>query len=63
MNLYNIMTRCPIGATLSLSDDDPGTVREVHGYEWFGGTGNIIFKDGSKLNMERLELIVEVAVA
>lgn len=61
MSLYNIMARYPIGTKLRLSDDDPDTVREVYGYEWFGGTGNIIFKDGIKLNMGRLELIAEVA--
>lgn len=61
MSLYSIMARYPIGTKLRLSDDDPGTVREVHGYEWFGGSGNLIFKDGNKLSMARLELILEVA--
>lgn len=61
MSLYNIMARYPIGTKIRLSDDDPDTIRQVHGYEWFGGTGNIIFRDGGKLNMARLELIVEVA--
>ena len=45
---------------MRIKDDDPGTIHEVYGYEWFGDAGNIIFRDGTKLNMRRIELIEEV---
>ena len=61
MNIYSIMARYPIGTMVRLSDDDPNTIRQVHGYEWFANHANIIFKDGSKLNVNRLDLIAEVA--
>lgn len=61
MNVYSISETYPIGTKMRLADDDPGTIHEVLGYEWFADHANIIFKDGSKLSLERLELIVEVA--
>ena len=45
---------------MRIKDDDPRTVNEVYGYEWYGDAGNIIFLDGTKLNMRRIELIEEV---
>ena len=50
----------PIGTKMRIRDDDPGIIHEVYGYEWFGDSGNIIFRDGTKLNMRRIELIEEV---
>lgn len=60
MNVYSIPESYPIGTKMILVDDDPGTIHEVYGYEWFGDHANIIFLDGTKLSMDRLELIVEV---
>lgn len=61
MNIFNVMAVYPIGKKLRLADDDPGTIREVYGYECFDNHANIIFKDGSKLSLSRLDLVVEVA--
>lgn len=56
----SISEKYPIGTKLRLENDDPGIVREVYGYECCRDYANIIFVDGSKLSMERLDLIVEV---
>ena len=60
MNVFGITAVYPIGTKVRIADDDPGTIHEVYGYEWFGDSGNIIFRDGTKLNMRRIELIEEV---
>lgn len=60
MNVFRIMAVYPIGTIVRVKDDYPGNTHEVYGYEWFGDSGNIIFRDGTKLNMRRLELIEEV---
>lgn len=60
MNVYSTSEKCPIGTKLRLMDDDVGVIHEVFGYEWFADSANIIFKDGGKLNLERMDLIVEV---
>ena len=60
MNVFGIIAVYPIGTKVRIADDDPGTIHEVYGYEWFGDDGNIIFRDGTKLNMRRIELIEEV---
>lgn len=61
MSLQEVMEIYKIGTKIRLSDDDPSTIHEVCGYEWFADHASIIFKDGSKLNVKRLELIAEVA--
>lgn len=60
INLFKIIDKLPIGTKLHLKDDDIGVIHEVHGYELFADHTNIIFKDGTKLNMARLELIEEL---
>lgn len=54
------MLKLPIGIKLHLKDDDVGVIHEIYGYELLTDHANIIFKDGTKLNMARLELIQEV---
>lgn len=49
-----------IGTKVKLADDDPGTIREVCGYEWYSDRAYLLFKDGTKLSHNRLELILEV---
>lgn len=61
MNVYSIPEIYPIGTKVRLSDDYPGIIHEVLGYEHFADYSNIVFKDGSKLNVNRLDLIAEVA--
>ena len=60
MNVFSIMAVYPIGTKVRIKDDDPGIIHEVFGYEWFADSANIIFLDGTKLNMRRIELIEEV---
>ena len=60
MNVFSVIAVYPIGTKVRIKDDDPGIIHEVNGYEWFGDAGNIIFRDGTKLNMRRIELIEEV---
>lgn len=60
MHVQKILALYPIGTKFRLTDDDPGTIHEVYGYEWFEDSGNIIFQDGTKLNMSRLDLVEEV---
>lgn len=60
MNVFNLMKVYPIGSEVHLTDDDPGTIREVCGYEWYSDRAYILFKDGTKLSSSRLELISEV---
>ena len=60
MSGCSVMAVYPIGTKVRIKEDDPGTIHEVYGYEWFGDAGNIIFRDGTKLNMRRIELIEEV---
>ncbi len=61
MNVFNLMKVYPIGSEVHLMDDDPGTIREVCGYEWYSDHAYILFKDGTKLSSSRLELILEVS--
>lgn len=56
----SIQESYPIGTRLRLLDDDPGVVHEVYGYERSAGGDFILFKNGIKLNILRLELIEEV---
>ena len=60
MNVFSVIAVYPIGTPPRTKDDDPGITHEAYGYEWFGDAGNIIFRDGTKLNMRRIELIEEV---
>ena len=60
MNVFSVIAVYPIGTKVRIKDDDPGTIHEVYGYEWFGDGGNILFLDGGRLNMKRLDLITEV---
>lgn len=60
MNLYNIIYCLPIGTKVFLKHDCNNVAREVAGYEWFYQSGNILFKDGYKLSMNRLDQIVFV---
>lgn len=60
MNVFSVIYNLPIGTKVILQGDYPGTVHEVYGYEWFAKDANIIFKDGGKLNISRLELITQV---
>lgn len=59
-DVFSVSALYPIGTKIRLADDDPGTIHEVYGYEWFEDSGNIIFRDGTKLNMSRLDLVEEV---
>lgn len=60
MNVFRTMAVYPIGTKMRIKNDYKRIVREVHGYEWFGDGGNILFLDGGRLNMKRLDLITEV---
>ena len=60
MNVYSIPEKYPIGTKMRIKDDDPGIIHEVHECEWIRDTFNIIFRDGTKLNMSRIDLIEEV---
>lgn len=60
MNLYNIIYLLPIGTKVFLRTDTQNVAREVIGYEWVYQSGNILFKDGYKLSMNRLDLIAVV---
>jgi len=60
MKLIRVIHDYPIGTEVHLTDDYPGVYRKIHGYEWFGKTGNIVFFDGTKLDMDRLVIIVDV---
>jgi len=59
--LYNISYDLPIGAKVHLKDEAAEVVHEVQGYEWYQETGNVIFKDGAKLNMDRLEMVSRIS--
>lgn len=59
MNIYAIIAKLPIGTEVRLKDD-PSVKHIIHGYEWFDTDANIIFRDGTKLSIKRLELIAEV---
>lgn len=50
----------PFCTKIRFKDDYPGSIHEVYGYEWLADGSYIIFRDGTKLNMRRLELITEV---
>lgn len=60
--IENLFTSFPYepGTKIKVSGDDPGTIREICGYEIFRDRINIIFQDGAKLNLFRNELILEV---
>ena len=60
MDVHSVLEKYPISTKLRLANDDPGTIREVYGHECCKDYTNIIFTDGSKLSVDRLELIVEV---
>ena len=60
MNVFSVIAVYPICTKVRIKDDDPRIIHEVYGYEWLGDAGNIIFRDGTKLNMRRIELIEEV---
>ncbi|MGN0308382.1 MAG: hypothetical protein ACI4DN_09215 [Lachnospiraceae bacterium] len=60
MNIFSVSENYPIGTKLRLVDDDPGIFHEVYGYERLAKGENIIFSDGTKLNIKRLVLIEEV---
>lgn len=58
--MNNIAECYPIGTKIRLVDDYPGTVHEIYGYEWLGEKTNIMFVDGTKLSMDRLDLVADV---
>lgn len=60
MDISKIINTYPIGTKVKLTDDGIDVVHEVYGYELFADCTNIVFKDGIKLNMKRIELIAEV---
>ena len=60
MNVVSSIWNLKIGDKVRLQDDDPGTIREVCGYEWYSDHAYLLFKDGTKLSSSRLELISEV---
>ena len=60
LGIFEIMEHYPIGTKMRIKNDYKRIVREVRGYEWFGDGGNILFLDGGRLNMKRLDLITEV---
>lgn len=60
MNPFSIIYNLPIGAMVHLRDDGPEENHQVHGYEWFATDANVIFTDGTKLSVKRLELIEKV---
>lgn len=47
----------PIGATVDVpgEDGEEGTQREIAGYEYYNGTGYLIFRDSGKVDVERLQ--------
>lgn len=52
--------RYPPGTLLRLRGDYPqDDMHEVAGYSYYGREGYLLFQDGRKLSMERLDLIVE----
>lgn len=55
MNLFNIIHTHPVGTRLRFLDNNE--IKEIAGYEWIHNTCNIIFSDGVKLNIHRLELV------
>lgn len=57
MNLFCMIYILPIGTKLKLKEDPKE--HEVSGYEWFNNGGNVILKDGTKLDMKKLELLIE----
>lgn len=60
MNVVSSIWDLKVGDKVRLQDDDPGTIREVCGYEWYSDRAYILFRDGTKLNSRRLVLISEV---
>ena len=63
LNVFGIIAVYPIGTKIRIKGDNPGTIHVVYGYEWIGDSGSIIFRDGTKLNMRRIELIEEVIIS
>ena len=57
MNLYNVIYFYPIGTKVNLKNNGEEPPKEIHGYEWFSNTGNILFRDGTKLSMNQLDQI------
>lgn len=55
-----LYTKYPIGTKLRLKDDYPFVIRVVSGYEVYENETYLLFEDGSKLNIKRLEDIKEV---
>ena len=55
-----LYTKYHIGTKLRLKDDYPFVVRVVSGYEVYENETYLLFEDGSKLNIKRLEDIKEV---
>lgn len=51
----------PIGTVLKLKDDYPSDFHEVYGYEVSADNMSLLFKDGMKLSISRIDLIEEVA--
>lgn len=47
----------PIGATVDVPEEDgkKGKQREIVGYEYYNGTGYLIFRDSGKVDVERLQ--------
>lgn len=59
IDMINLMAQYPIGASLHLKEDYPNMKHEVIGYEWFAGNANILFRDGTKINIDRLKWSME----
>lgn len=47
----------PIGATVDVPEEDgkKAKQREIVGYEYYNGTGYLVFRDSGKVDVERLQ--------
>lgn len=60
MDLHRISFDLPIGSKVCLNDDRDKAVHEVQGYEWYRDTGNVLFRDGTKLSMDQMDSITKL---
>ncbi|MDR2043463.1 MAG: hypothetical protein LBQ15_03685 [Clostridium sp.] len=69
-NLYRLSHDLPIGSKVRFPAAETAqgeaaqgeTTHEVLGYEWYQGSGNVLFRDGSRLSMDRLDQVIQVSV-
>lgn len=60
INRIKIEFTYPIGTRLSLKNDYLGESHVVKGYSYYDGSGYLLFEDGGKLSIRRLDLITAV---